>query len=191
MESDNSNATVKGRLALRLSRVTSKPEVMPPGWRIAPDNAKPSIWIFTFPITRPGLSREVCVRSFQVLQRLLQRLRWYVGQELVLPLPVWQESAQARVAQSLFLFLVAFDVESQTLVVDEAARTSELPQAAELFAVGLKCEFEGLQSQHVVGVLSVATSFCRGTRARLSGLKNSRFRLLSWRALLALPSPAL
>jgi len=59
---------------------------------------------------------------------LLQRLRWCVGQELVLYLPVWQESTQASVAQSLFLFLVAFDVESQTLVVDEAARTSELPQ---------------------------------------------------------------
>ena len=60
----------------------------------------------------------------------------------MLPLPVWQESAQASVAQSLFLFLLAFDVESQTLVVDEAARTSELPQVAELFAVGLKFEFE-------------------------------------------------
>src|SRR6267143_2261585 len=99
--------------------------------------------------------KEVCVRSFQVLQRLLQRLRWYVGQELVLHLPVWQESAQASVAQSLFLLLVAFDVESQTLVVDEAARTSELPQVAELFAARLKFEFERLQSQHVVGVLAL------------------------------------
>jgi len=28
MESDNSNATVKGRLALRLSRVTENPEII-------------------------------------------------------------------------------------------------------------------------------------------------------------------
>ena len=105
-----------------------------------PINAKPSIWIFTFPITRPGLGREVCVRSFQVLQRL----RWYVGQELVLPLPVWQQSAQASVAQSLFLFLVAFDVESQTLVVDEGHEPANCRRLRELFAARLKFEFERL-----------------------------------------------
>jgi hypothetical protein len=74
-------------------------------------------------------------------------LRWYLGQKFVFHLPVGKQGTQTSVAQTFFLFLVAFDVESEGLVVDEAARPSELPQVAELFAMGSKFEFECLQSQ--------------------------------------------
>jgi hypothetical protein len=48
----------------------------------------------------------------------------------------------------LFLFLVSLDVQGQGFVVDKAARPSELPQVAELFAIGAKGELECLPSQH-------------------------------------------
>ena len=70
-------------------------------------------------------------------------------------LPVGKQGTQTSVAQTFFLFLVSFDVESQGFVVDQAARPSELPQVAELLAVGSKFEFEGLQSQPNVIILLV------------------------------------
>ena len=70
-------------------------------------------------------------------------------------LPVGKQGAQTSVAQTLFLFLVAFDVESEGLVVDEAARPSELPQVAELLAIGAKLEFACLQSQPNLFILLV------------------------------------
>src|SRR5256885_11057426 len=62
--------------------------------------------------------------------------------------PVGQEGTQFGIAQRLFLFLIALDIESQRLVIDEAARASELPQVAELLGVWSKFEFVCLQSQH-------------------------------------------
>jgi hypothetical protein len=66
----------------------------------------------------------------------------------VFHLPVGQQGTQTSVAQTFILFLVSFDVESEGFVVDKAARPSELPQVAELFAIGSKLKFECLQSQH-------------------------------------------
>ena len=66
----------------------------------------------------------------------------------MLHLPVRQQGAQIGVPETLLFLLVAFGVESQRFVVDEAARPSELPQVAGWFAVWHQLEFEGLQSQH-------------------------------------------
>ena len=102
-----------------------------------------------------SLLKEVCVGSFEILQGLLQGLRWHIGQKLVLHFPVGQQGTQSSVAQTHFLFRIAFDVKSEGFVVDEAARPSELSQVAELFAVGAKFEFECLESQHNSVILLV------------------------------------
>jgi hypothetical protein len=46
-------------------------------------------------------------------------------------------------------------VQGEGLVVDKAARPSELPQVAELLAIGAKLELECLQSQHNLFILLV------------------------------------
>ncbi len=70
-------------------------------------------------------------------------------------LPVGKQGTQTSVAQTFFLFLVSFGVESEGFVVDETAGPSELPQVAELLAMGSKFEFECLQSQPNPTVLLV------------------------------------
>ena len=66
-----------------------------------------------------ALLKEVCVGPFEVLQCLLQGLRWHRGQEPMLPLPAGQESTQFGIAQRLFLFLIVLDIESQRLVCSD------------------------------------------------------------------------
>ena len=78
-------------------------------------------------------------------------------------LPVGKQGTQTSVAQTFFLVLVSFDVESEGFVVDQAARPSELPQVAELLAIGSKFELECLQSQpnpiYIIGLCYCQTIF--------------------------------
>jgi len=58
-----------------------------------------------------SLLKEVCVRTIQVLQRLLQGLRGHVGEKRMFQFPVGQQGTQLGVALTLLFLLIAFTVE--------------------------------------------------------------------------------
>src|SRR6516164_2932524 len=63
-------------------------------------------------------------------------------------LPLRQQSAEVRVAQSLLFGFIAMLVQRQGLVIDKTTRPSETSQMAKLFAVGHGLELVALHSAH-------------------------------------------
>src|SRR6516164_1539757 len=63
-------------------------------------------------------------------------------------LPLRQQSAEVRVAQSLLFGFIAMLVQRQGLVIDKTTRPSETSQMAKLFAVGHGLELVAMHSAH-------------------------------------------
>src|SRR5215472_101656 len=62
--------------------------------------------------------------------------------------PRRQQSAEARVAESLLFGFIALLVQRQGFVIDKTTRPSETSQMAKLLAVGHGLEFVALHSEH-------------------------------------------
>ncbi|OIQ82357.1 hypothetical protein GALL_358660 [mine drainage metagenome] len=97
-----------------------------------------------------SLGEEVGVRALQILERLLQRMDGRIRQPgcIGAVAPYGEFLAQPRVAELLLTALVEILLQSQGLVVDEAARTSEAAHQALLFAGLHQFKLEGLEALH-------------------------------------------
>jgi len=96
------------------------------------------------------LGEEVGVSALQSLERLLQRMHRRIGQpRRFRPVaPFGEQLAQAGVTELLLALLVAFLLQRQRPVEDEAARPGKAAHLALLFAGRHRFIFEGLQTLH-------------------------------------------
>jgi hypothetical protein len=123
-------------------------------------------WVVPLRLQVGSLLKEVCVGSFEILQGLLQGLRWHIGQKLVLHFPVGQQGTQSSVAQTLFLFLMAFYVKSEGFV--ECGHVSAENRKSQAKFVCIECGFSanadwvGAVNIREAGLASLACSSASG-----------------------------
>ena len=96
------------------------------------------------------LGEEVGVSALQVFERLLQGMDWRIGQpsRFRAVAPCREFLAQSSVAELLLPLLIAFLLQRQRLVEDEAAGASKAAHLALLFAVRHQFVFVCLKSFH-------------------------------------------
>jgi len=96
------------------------------------------------------LGEEVGVGPFQILEPLLQGMRWCIlePRRFRTVAPLGEQLAQAGVAELLFTLLVAFLLQRECLVEHEPARPGEAAHIALLVAVRHQFVFEGLETLH-------------------------------------------
>ena len=97
-----------------------------------------------------ALGEEVGIRPLQILERLLQRVSWRIGQpcSFLAVAPLCEQLAQIEVVELLIALFVDSFLQRQRLIEHEPARASEAAHLPLLLAVWPEFKFEGLKSLH-------------------------------------------